>query len=139
MTFVKIITDEKCAGYSSPGHPERPARITDTRDFLRGQNELPVVWAAPTSVDESQILRAHSPQHLARLNEPEDFDGDTPYHENISTFARASVAAALDALKAARAGENVFGAVAVMDIEIKNGDAFRSGRGGFERGYGDVV
>jgi acetoin utilization deacetylase AcuC-like enzyme len=105
---MKIITDDKCAGYSSPGHPERPARVTSTQEFLRGQKELQIVWAAPTRVDDAQILRAHSPQHLARLDEPEDFDGDTPFHENISMFARASVAAALDALKAARVGENAF-------------------------------
>jgi acetoin utilization deacetylase AcuC-like enzyme len=105
---VKIITDERCAGYSSEGHPERPARITGTLDFLRGQNELPIVWAAPTGVNDAPILRAHSARHLARLNEPEDFDADTPFHENIITFARASVAAALDSLKAARHGENVF-------------------------------
>ncbi len=76
--------------------------------MLRGQTELPLVWAAPTGVDEAQILRAHSPRLLARLDEPGDFDGDTPFHDNISTFARASVAAALDALKAARNGEMVF-------------------------------
>jgi acetoin utilization deacetylase AcuC-like enzyme len=105
---MKIITDERCAGYSHEGHPERPARITDTLKLLRSQNELPIVWAAPTSVDDAPILRTHSAQHLARLAEPEDFDADTPFHENIITFARASVAAALDALKAARNGENVF-------------------------------
>ena len=109
LTFsVTIISDEKCAGYSSEGHPERPARITGTLEFLRRQRELPVTWAAPTVVDDAQILRAHSSQHLARLDVPEDFDADTPFHENISRFARASVAAALDAQKAARAGENAF-------------------------------
>ena len=105
---VTVITDAKCAGYSREGHPERPARITGTLEFLRGQNELPIVWAKPTRVADAQILRAHSAQHLARLDEPEDFDADTPFCENISAFARSSVAAALDALKAARAGENVF-------------------------------
>ena len=105
---MKIITDEKCAGYSSQGHPERPARVTKTLEFLRGQTGLPIVWAAPTGVDEAQLLRAHTPRHLARLDEPADFDDDTPFHENISMFARASVAAALDALKAARNGEMVF-------------------------------
>ena len=108
MARVKIITDERCAGYWREGHPERPTRVTGTLDFLRGQNELPIVWAAPAGVDDAAILRAHSARHLARLNEPEDFDADTPFHENIITFARASVAAALDSLKAARGGENVF-------------------------------
>jgi acetoin utilization deacetylase AcuC-like enzyme len=75
---------------------------------LRRQNELAVSWAAPTSVDDTAILRAHSARHLARLDQPEDFDADTPYHENLPALARASVAAALDALKAARHGENVF-------------------------------
>jgi acetoin utilization deacetylase AcuC-like enzyme len=105
---VKIITDEHCAGYSHDGHPERPERITRTLAYLQGQTELPIDWAAPGKVDDVQILRAHSAEHLARLNKPEDFDADTPFYENIAGYARASVAAALDALNAARNGENVF-------------------------------
>jgi acetoin utilization deacetylase AcuC-like enzyme len=105
---MKIITDERCTGYSQDGHPERPLRVIATLELLRNQTELPVTWAAPGKVNDAQILRAHSAGHLARLDEPEDFDADTPYHENIAGFARASVAAALAALKAARAGENVF-------------------------------
>jgi acetoin utilization deacetylase AcuC-like enzyme len=105
---VKIITEEKCAGYSRYGHPERPARVTDTVARLKNQNELPIIWAAPGEVADAQILRAHAPEVLARLKIPHDFDADTPLYENISGYARASVAAALDALKAARNGENVF-------------------------------
>jgi acetoin utilization deacetylase AcuC-like enzyme len=45
---------------------------------------------------------------LARLKISQDFDADTPFFENISDYAHASVAAALDALKFARAGQNVF-------------------------------
>jgi len=106
--LVKIIADEHCAGYSRPGHPERPLRILATLELLRNQAELPVDWAVPGRVNDAQILRAHSAEHLARLNEPEDFDADTPFYEGIGDYARASAAAALDALKAARAGENVF-------------------------------
>jgi len=105
---VKIITDERCAGYASEGHPERPARITTAIERLKRQTELQLAWAAPGMVNDAQILRAHSPELLARLQIPRDFDADTPFHENIITFARASVAAALAALKAARDGENVF-------------------------------
>ena len=105
---MKVITDERCAGYSSPGHPERPLRILGTLEFLRNQTELAIDWAKPGQVSDTQILRAHSPKHLSRLDEPEDFDGDTPYHDDIATYARASVAAALDALAAARRGENIF-------------------------------
>jgi acetoin utilization deacetylase AcuC-like enzyme len=105
---MKIITNERCAGYSCFGHPERPLRILATLELLRHQTELPIEWAEPEQASDAQILRAHSAEHLARLNEPEDFDADTPFYENIAGFARASVAAALDALTAARAGNNVF-------------------------------
>jgi acetoin utilization deacetylase AcuC-like enzyme len=105
---VKIITDERCAGYSRPGHPERPERILATIELLRRQTELPLEWAGPGQAGDAQILRAHSAEHLARLNEPEDFDADTPFYQNIAGFARASAAAALDALAAARAGNRVF-------------------------------
>ena len=105
---MTIITDERCAGYSCLGHPERPLRIIAALELLRNQTELPIEWAEPGQVSDAQILRAHSAEHLVRLNEPEDFDADTPFYENIAGFARASVAAAFDALAAARAGDNVF-------------------------------
>ena len=105
---MKIITDEKCTGYSQFGHPERPARITATIGRLKNQNEISIEWIAPTKVSDKQILRAHAPEMLARSKIPQDFDDDTPFFENISDYARASAAAALDALKFSRAGENVF-------------------------------
>jgi acetoin utilization deacetylase AcuC-like enzyme len=105
---VKIITDEKCVGYSRAGHPERPARVASTVAMLKAQQELPIEWLVPSSVTDQQLLRAHTPEMLERLKGPGDFDGDTPWHENIGNYARASVAAALDAMKLARAGETVF-------------------------------
>ena len=105
---VKIITDERCAGYSRYGHPERPARITSTIERIKNQNELAVEWIVPSTISDGPILRAHLPEMLARLKIPVDFDADTPAYENISEFARASAAAALGALQIARDGENVF-------------------------------
>ena len=98
---MKIITDEHCAGYSHPGHPERPERIAATLEKLRKQTDLPITWARPVSVADSFILRAHTPEHLARLNEPKDFDADTPFFPKIADYARASVGAAIAALNAA--------------------------------------
>ena len=108
MPPVKVVTDERCTGYSREGHPERPARISATIELLKSQTELPLAWAAPGGVSEAQILRAHSSELLARLKIPRDFDADTPFCENIAGFAGASVGAALAALRAARDGENVF-------------------------------
>jgi acetoin utilization deacetylase AcuC-like enzyme len=106
---MKIIHDEACTGYAKPGHPERPVRITATVAHLRAQTELPLTWAAPGAGDHAaDILRAHTPAMVARLDQPEDFDLDTPWFDNIGARARVSVSAALDALAAARAGEAVF-------------------------------
>src|SRR5262245_54090519 len=106
---MKIITDERCTGYSSPGHPERPARISKTLEKLRSQKELPITWAEPLPVKDESLLRAHSSNHLARVRAAtEDFDGDTPAHSNIFEHACRSVGGALHALKSARAGETAF-------------------------------
>ena len=105
---MKIITDERCTGYVQPGHPERPERIAATLDKLRAQTQLPIAWTTPGEVKEAALLRAHSPEHLARLTEERDFDTDTPFFPRIGDYARASVGAALEALKLARAGERVF-------------------------------
>ncbi len=106
--FVTIITDEKCAGYFRAGHPERPGRITASVEKLKSQQELALEWQAPSTISTEQILRAHAPEMLARLEIPHDFDADTPYYENLAGYARASAAAALDALKLARAGNPAF-------------------------------
>ena len=105
---MRIITDERCTGYSHPGHPERPERIISTCEKLRGQTEVPITWSKPGPCDEAAILRAHSPELLARLALPEDFDADTPFFPDIADYARASIGAALEALKAAVAGETSF-------------------------------
>jgi acetoin utilization deacetylase AcuC-like enzyme len=105
---MRIITDERCTAYSHPGHPERPERITSTLEKLRGQTELPITWSKPGPCDEAAILRAHTPELLARLAVPEDFDADTPFFPNLAQYARASIGAALEALRASRAGEAAF-------------------------------
>lgn len=105
---VKIITDERCTSYESPGHPERPARVANTVKRLRSQKELPIDWTQPGRAEDVAILRAHRPEHLGRLRIPHDFDGDTAYHPGIDGIARNGVAAALEALKFARAGETAF-------------------------------
>lgn len=105
---MKIITDESCTSYHSPGHPERPARISDTVELLRDQTELPIEWVKPPAATDEPILRAHTDEYIARLRIPRDFDADTPYFENIEALARNSVGAALLALDLARKGETAF-------------------------------
>jgi len=106
---VKVITDDRCTGYSSPGHPERPARISGTLERLRNQKEVAISWAEPVAVEDEIILRAHTKDHLARVTAAaHDFDGDTPAHPNIIEHARRSVGGAVAAMRAARDGEMAF-------------------------------
>src|ERR1044072_8322163 len=106
---MKIITDESCMDYSRPGHPEKPARISRTLEKLRAQTELPITWAKPGAADDAAILRAHTAELLASLNTASaDFDADSPAYPGIANHARASVAAAVEAMRCARKGETVF-------------------------------
>lgn len=105
---MRIITDADCVSYHQPGHPERPERIALTADRLRSQTDLALAWGSPGSVDTAALLRAHSAEHLARLEEPRDFDPDTPFLPGIVHHARTSVGATIEAMRRARAGENSF-------------------------------
>lgn len=105
---VTIITDDHCTGYSHAGHPERPQRVGETLNLLRTQTDLSISWAAPASVEDAVIFRAHNPHVVARLFVEEHFDGDTPYYENIANYARQSVGGALEAMRRARRGEMTF-------------------------------
>jgi acetoin utilization deacetylase AcuC-like enzyme len=105
---MTIITEPACTSYEAIGHPERPARILATVELLKTQTEMPIAWAAPVAPPDSAIHRAHITRHIHRLNQPVDFDADTPFHPGISDRARSSVGAALKALECALAGAHNF-------------------------------
>src|SRR5438045_3342783 len=106
--MMKIITDEGCVSYGRAGHPEHPERISSTLELLRAQKELAITWTKASPANDASILRAHTPVHLARLDEPMDFDADTAWFPNIAGRSRASAGAALEAMRSARQGERVF-------------------------------
>jgi len=105
---MKIITDTNCTLYSHPGHPERPQRVSATQARLKTQTGLKLTWEEPGNAPDAAIQRAHSEGHLKRLNEPEDFDMDTPSYPRLTDYARKSAGAALAALASARKGETAF-------------------------------
>ncbi len=97
-----------CGSYGSPGHPERPERVTGSVNHLR-RSFSRIEWrVAPAPVDDEAVLRAHTPEHLARLEVARPFDPDTPHYEDIGRMARLSVGAALAAADLARAGQAAF-------------------------------
>lgn len=107
--LMTIITDSRCTAYASPGHPERPARVTRSVARLKGETGLKLSWAEPLPVPDETLKRAHTPEHLAHVRAATgNFDGDTPAHPDIFEHARRGVGGALQALKIAREGGNAF-------------------------------
>lgn len=107
--MLHLITDERCAEYRSPGHPERPERVVRTAARLRSQNDVALTWDRPVEVGREALLRAHSAEHLQRVEvATSDFDGDTPAHAGIFGHAVRGVGGALKGLDLARKGEGAF-------------------------------
>jgi acetoin utilization deacetylase AcuC-like enzyme len=103
-----IFHDPRCVEYSSPGHPEQPGRITGSVALLKDRHPE-WEWREPTAADEIRLLRAHSPEHLARIRTAvRDFDPDTPIYPSIYERASRSAGAAIDAARAALGGERTF-------------------------------
>ena len=85
---MKIICDESCTSYHNPGHPERPSRILDSLALFRSQKELTIDWLVPSPISDESILRAHLPEHIARLRVPHPFDADTFHFPEIEKAVR---------------------------------------------------
>jgi acetoin utilization deacetylase AcuC-like enzyme len=106
---VHVITDERCLGYSQPGHPERPQRVAGTLALLREQREIEIIWEEPLAVTDEAIARAHEQAHLQRIANPDGpLDGDTPDYPEIDAHARRSIGGGLRALELAREGKPNF-------------------------------
>ena len=103
-----IFHDPQCVEYSAPGHPERPARIVRTVPVLK-ERHPEWEWRQPAAATDKKLLLGHSPEHIARINNPVgDFDADTPAYPNIEVYARQSAGAAIEAACAAMNGERAF-------------------------------
>lgn len=103
-----LFHDSSCAEYGSSTRAEQPARITRSVAHLQATHP-DWRWASPGPMpDDAVLLTAHTPALLARLQQAEDIDSDTPYFPDIFDHARRSVAAVLAATAAAQAGAKAF-------------------------------
>lgn len=104
-----IISDERCTGYHTEGHPERPARITGSVALLRSQTAIDITWTEPAEPTQAMLGRAHTPGHVERVKSAHlPFDSDTPAHPGIYYHALRGVGGAIAAMEAARKGEQSF-------------------------------
>ena len=105
---MTIFYDPRCLEYSRSGHPERPERIARTAPALKDRHP-DWEWRKPTAATDTQLLRAHSREHLAGVASAlEHFDLDTPLYPNIEVHARRSAGAAIEATRCALYGEAAF-------------------------------
>ena len=103
-----IFHDARCLEYLSPGHPERPERITRTVLPLKDRHRK-WEWREPRAATKEELLRAHSAEHIERVaRAAQDFDLDTPAHPNIDKYAKKSAGAAIETARAALHGESAF-------------------------------
>jgi acetoin utilization deacetylase AcuC-like enzyme len=103
-----IFHDARCLQYSSPGHPERPERISRAVPFLR-ERHPDWEWREPVAASDASLLRTHSRDHLARIQTAmRDFDADTPAYPDIYKHGVRSAGAAMSAAHTALRDERAF-------------------------------
>ena len=102
-----LFFDPRATEYGAVYHPERPARLIGSERHLRAQHPK-WTWVTPCPAADEDILRAHSPEHLARLSLSVDFDTDTPAWPGIMDHARCAAGAALEVVGRALMGEKCF-------------------------------
>jgi acetoin utilization deacetylase AcuC-like enzyme len=100
---MTIFYDDRCAGYATPGHPERPVRVIQTAARIR-EARPDWSWSAAPAATKGDALLIHSEAHWDRLAEERDFDPDTAYHPAIREHAARSAGAACAAMEVARSG-----------------------------------
>jgi acetoin utilization deacetylase AcuC-like enzyme len=105
---VLIFHDPRCLEYSRSGHPERPERIAATVPLLQ-QRHPDWQWRLPKEATPEMLLRAHSAQHIARVQvAAEDFDADSPAYPDIFAHAARASGAAVNVARSALGGEPSF-------------------------------
>jgi acetoin utilization deacetylase AcuC-like enzyme len=105
---VILFHDRRAAEYSMAGHPERPARVTASADYLRAKHPE-WGWQAPEEATLEILQRGHAAEQIERVRGASNaFDADTPAYPGIfGHAARASGAACLVAQKSL-GGERAF-------------------------------
>jgi acetoin utilization deacetylase AcuC-like enzyme len=103
-----IFYDRRCTEYSSPGHPERPARIERSVPALKARHPT-WEWREPEPASEAALLRAHSREHVERIGAAANaFDADTPAYPGIYEHAARGTGAAIDVAREALRGNQAF-------------------------------
>lgn len=102
---MKIFFSSKCLGYSQPGHPESPERVSSTFHYLK---EKGLELIEPSECKDEDILLAHTPELLERVKSERFFDMDTPALPGIFEHAKLAAGSAINAAMMCLEGEKTF-------------------------------
>jgi len=91
---MKIFYSPKCLGYSQPGHPESPVRVSAAHNYLK---EKGYESAEPNLCTDDDILLAHTPALLNSVRKENFLDFDTPAFTGIFDIAKLAAGSAIDA------------------------------------------
>jgi acetoin utilization deacetylase AcuC-like enzyme len=103
---MKIFYSPKCLGYSQPGHPESPVRVSAAHNYLK---EKGYESAEPNLCTDDDILLAHTPALLNSVRKENFLDFDTPAFTGIFDIAKLAAGSAIDAaMHCLNTGEKAF-------------------------------
>jgi acetoin utilization deacetylase AcuC-like enzyme len=98
---LKLIHAPKCLEYNSPGHPERPERVSAAIELLHDQYRI----VHPEEARLEDIKRVHDQRLLDQVQSESFIDPDTPAYLGIFAIAKLSAGAAVKAAELALNGE----------------------------------
>src|SRR3990170_3825082 len=93
---MKIIYSERCLEYYEAGHPESPARVRESHNFLKS---VGYEFLEPTPASDEDLLKVHTPEHIRIIKASDFWDPDSPAYENIYESALISAGGAMLAAK----------------------------------------
>jgi acetoin utilization deacetylase AcuC-like enzyme len=103
---MKIFYSPKCLGYSQPGHPESPVRVSAAHNYLK---EKGYEFTEPNHCTDDDILLAHTPALLNSVRKENFLDFDTPAFTGIFDIAKLAAGSAIDAaIHCLNTGEKAF-------------------------------
>ena len=103
---MKIFYSPKCLGYSQPGHPASPVRVSAAHNYLK---EKGYEFTEPNFCTDDYILLAHTPALLDSVRKENFLDFDTPAFTGIFDIAKLAAGSAIDAaMHCLNTGEKAF-------------------------------
>ena len=106
-----LFTHPVCIRHSAgPGHPESPQRLATVLAALHALDELPLDWREAPRASREQLLRAHTPELVARILDASiehtlRIDDDTVMNADSPEAARHAAGAVCAAIDAVMAGD----------------------------------